>query len=440
MIKKASVLVDSGIKIIITTMLLIMGGVESVVGLLQLIGISLCLHPDHMVSGHFYNSGPYACFLAVSFPLIFRLFVTAGNKGLQLVSVGLMLLYTISISTSLSRTAWIACCLGMLIASVDFWRSKLHSLTVKKLFLTWLSVLLLSIGAYHIKEASAHGRLLMWKIAMTAARNVPITGVGWDNVAGEYGEAQEWYFSSGESSETEVMVADAPEYVFNEYLQVAIAFGIPISTGMVLLITGGGIIAFKNRAYGYAGAVVAVAVVMLASYPLQFPLFIATTALIIIGAYLSTRNPWIKWSGITAIIILCSLFLSNNKTEDVRSAFATGHLLHRSGNYIKSNNVLLNLLPHSADPMILNIIGKNYQALGMPDSAEFYLIKSVNRCPNRLYPHYLLMNLYSDSASFNRCKAVQEAQILVTKKSKILSPAIDAMREDAYKILKLANE
>ena len=58
--------------------------------------------------------------------------------------------------------------------------------------------------------------------------------------------------------------------------------------------------------------------------------------------------------------------------------------------------------------MILNIIAKNYRALGQPDSAEHYLQKSVNRCPNRLYPHYLLMQLYGDSTFLTRSVNVRK--------------------------------
>ncbi len=93
------------------------------------------------------------------------------------------------------------------------------------------------------------------------------------------------------------------------------------------------------------------------------------------------------------------------------------------------------MLPHSADPMILNIIAKNYRALGQPDSAEHYLQKSINRCPNRLYPHYLLMQLYGDSTFFNPVRQRQEARLILNTREKIHSRAIEEMREEANEIL-----
>lgn len=81
--------------------------------------------------------------------------------------------------------------------------------------------------------------------------------------------------------------------------------------------------------------------------------------------------------------------------------------------------------------MILNIIGKNYQALGVPDSATHYMRKSTLRCPNRMYPHYLLMQLYADSVSFDRDKCMEEANAILSMPVKISSPAVDDMRRDA---------
>ena len=100
------------------------------------------------------------------------------------------------------------------------------------------------------------------------------------------GDAQERYFAAGKGSEQEVMVAGAPEYVFNEYLQVAIAFGTPAALWMMALLIGAIAAAVNAKAFGLAGAAVAVGVVMTASYPLQFPLFTVTIGVVLAGCYL----------------------------------------------------------------------------------------------------------------------------------------------------------
>ena len=43
-------------------------------------------------------------------------------------------------------------------------------------------------------------------------------------------------FANGEYSETEELVAGSPEYAFNEYLQVAVEYGIPFLFVVLLVI------------------------------------------------------------------------------------------------------------------------------------------------------------------------------------------------------------
>lgn len=408
---------------------------EISIGLIQLLGLADNLHSYHRFTGTFYNPGPYACFLAIGVPIAVRWADTADNKLQKFSGMGMVVSVAILIPATLSRTACVACAIGCCVALTDRMSSKIKGWGK----LRWAIVLgiltAIAISAYLIKKGSADGRLLMWKVATEAVSGTFVNGVGWDRVAGTYGEAQERYFASGAGAETEIIVADAPEYVFNEYLQVAIAYGIPIAIAMTVILFIGIIVALRSKSFGLAGSAVAVTMVMTASYPLQSPLFVAAIGLVFIGCYLSSDDRWINILGSAAVITACTLFLTHNSTVDVRSEFAIGHSLHKMREYHKSNGILLCLLPHSSDPMILNIIGKNYQSLGMPDSAEHYLMKSVNRCPNRLYPHYLLMNLYADSASYNQDKLLREAEILINKKEKIPSPAVDEMRAKAREIL-----
>ena len=148
----------------------------------------------------------------------------------------------------------------------------------------------------------------MWKVAAQTAIEVPMTGVGWANVAGTYGEAQEEYFASGNGTEQEIMVADAPEYVFNEYLQVAIAYGPAVAIMIVALIIGGFIIAIRNNNYGFSGCIAAMATVMFASYPLQSPLFVVAIALILIGGWLSSPSSIIGLTATAIIFVFTYLF------------------------------------------------------------------------------------------------------------------------------------
>jgi len=319
-----------------------------------------------------------------------------------------------------------------------------------------------------MKQGSADGRFLMWKVGAAAIGPQPFEGVGWQNVAGAYGMAQERYFASGMASPNEILVADAPEYVFNEYLQIAIAYGWGWSLLMIAVLIMAFVSAFRNGRYCIAGSVAACAVVMTASYPFQFPISILTIGAICIAAFIGggrcldmekgavklncsvfrslernvpshtprQRNFNIQTSTFKIITVLvATTFLAIDcKKFDQNLPFQTGLALHKSGQWEKSNELMMDLLPHSSDPMPLNIIGKNYSELNMRDSAEYYLHRSTLRCPNRLYPHYLLMKLYLKEPT-DSTAARREAKILLSTKEKVPSPAVEQMRKEAEFII-----
>lgn len=74
------------------------------------------------------------------------------------------------------------------------------------------------------------------EISCLAIAESPVVGHGADGFVSAYGRAQEEYFANGEYSETEELVAGSPEYAFNEYLQVAVEYGIPFLFVVLLVI------------------------------------------------------------------------------------------------------------------------------------------------------------------------------------------------------------
>lgn len=425
---------DSLVRIICLA-ILCLGYYEACVGILQWAGIMQSRHHSYAFTGTFYNPGPFACYLAVIAPMTAFAIKNGRHRLTKAAGFGMALLCAVLIPATLSRTAMLACAAGCAVALHD----PAHRLTHKRRLLLSIAItaIICAGGAalYMAKKDSADGRLLMWKIAATAAVDAPATGVGWDNVAGAYGECQERYFASGKSSEQERTVADAPEYVFNEYLQTAIAYGPVASLLMTALIAGAIITAWRQRQFGLTGCVLAAAIVMAGSYPLQFTLFASTIAAMLAASYLTAGRIPVRIAGTAVTATALVLFLTHSPTSDVQAIFSTALNLHRAGDSRGSNRLLIPLLRKSADPMVPNIIGKNYQALAMPDSAEFYFRKGAARCPNRMYPHYLLMKLYSDPLHEERESCRREAETILTMKVKVKSPAVDDMRDEALKTL-----
>jgi tetratricopeptide (TPR) repeat protein len=114
--------------------------------------------------------------------------------------------------------------------------------------------------------------------------------------------------------------------------------------------------------------------------------------------------------------------------DEIKFLFEYAQSLSKTEEYERSNEVLQRAMQISCDPMLYNIMGKNYQTLLQYELAEQCFKKATNLVPNRLYPHYLLAKLYYEMGLTE--KAETEANIVLTKAPKVDSKAIEEMREE----------
>ena len=420
------------IRVVIIWLLILAGTMEAVWGLLQVYGYEPSNHSLYALTGSFYNPGPYSGFLAMCLPLALHEWLEGRRiwKHLALVALVLML---VVLPSGMSRSAWLAA----LMASGYVWAMHYPKAIARywKAFLAGgLLVILLGIGAYHWKKDSADGRLLMWKIAFT---EVPaMIGVGWENVAGAYGEAQERYFRQGKGTPQEERVAGAPEYVFNEYLQVGIAWGVPVASAIEIMI----IVLFswghRSRQYGVCGGLFSLAVFAFSSYPFQFLEFILAFLALLVACALGHRKLWVRWLALVLGIGLGVYLSANRPTKNARRMFEQAHALHKAGEWQASTDLLKETMKVSSDAMVLNIIGKNFQAMGQPKVAEHWFVRSTHRLPNRIYPYYLLAKLYAEHPDvFSKEKLEWAVRMVLEKEAKVESTAIRQMREEVKKML-----
>ena len=469
---------------IVTWVLIVLGGMEAVWGLRQIYGLAVSNHSLYALTGSFYNPGPYSGYLAMIFPLCLyewlnlkeRTERTWAEQGKYYIALGVMLLILCVLPAGMSRSAWIAAAIsgtwvyGMHVS----WGSKLKEFGrkyKKKLVLACIagSVIIIVAGyaLFQLKATSANGRLFMWKISSMAIAESPVIGHGTGNFVSAYGRAQENYFANGEFSETEELVAGSPEYAFNEYLQVAMEYGIPFLLVVSLVIAFCLWKGSSEGRIGICGGVISFLVFSFSSYPMQIPGF-AVTFYLLLAACAIGRSKVILFLFISMMALLGTYYWRNNQyaackdwyrskmlynigayqsaKEDYgklypelanRGAFLFeyGYSLHKLKEYDNSTRILEEAMAHSNDPMILNIIGKNYQALGDYEKAEEYLIRSTHRLPGRIYPYYLLVKLYAEPQYRQPEKLKYAAEIVLTKEPKVQSTAIREMREDVKKII-----
>lgn len=481
---------------------------ESVWGLRQLYGFIPSQHNLFLLTGSFFNPGPYAGYLAMILPLAFyflladyKVWKAKFNKKLLffyvrwIISASAFVAIVLVLPAAMSRAAWIAACGSCAFVGITYWA---RSHNVKACFLknrkiilsiSVLLIVLLAVGAagmYRFKKDSADGRVFIWKTTISAMLKNPL-GVGLGNFAGAYGSVQAAYFKLGKATEQEKRVAGNPEYAFNEYLQIGLELGV---AGLLLFLAVVVLALYKGLKFSRfetTGALISLLIFASMSYPFSvLPYLIVFVFLLADTASCSTATQSVTLSPIPSkvilvvsfiIVVLClqnryasyqaykdwkmtKIMFSMNQFEEVKDdyknlepylsdkvefLFEYGQVLSKTGAYRKSNEVLQQATRISCDPMLYNVMGKNYQALSnqsvnnLKMRSEYFELAEKNfkiACdivPNRLYPYYLLTKLYIDMT--DTVKAKKMATIVLEKEAKIHSPAIEEMREELIKLL-----
>lgn len=429
--------INIGVKMLVVWSLILAGTIEAIWGLLQVYGYEPSNHSMYALTGSFYNPGPYSGFLAMCLPLALHEWLTGKGirKHLALVALVLML---VVLPSGMSRSAWLAALVASGYVLGMHYREKVCRYW-KYFCVGGLLLVVLAIGAYHWKKDSADGRLLMWKVATQAVLDQPWQGVGWECVAGAYGDAQERYFASGAASEQEAHVAGAPEYVFNEYLQVAMAWSVPALCGILLLVGVCFYLGHRGRMFGVCGGLLSLGMFSFSSYPFQFVEFIVALIALLVACMMKLRNVCLQVSVLIIGIVVCLYLYDYREEHPIRKAhtmFERAHSLHKAGEWEASTELLKETMRISSDAMILNIIGKNCQALGYYEEAEEWFIRSTHRLPNRIYPYYLLAKLYAEHPKyFPKEKLEWAVKMVLEKEAKVESTAIRQMREEVKDLL-----
>lgn len=472
-----------------------LGGIEAVWGLRQLYGYAVSNHSLYVLTGSFFNPGPYSGYLAMILPVCLHQWLTKrgeilcsdrnDGKGWKkvmdkvgaMVAGGVMLLILCVLPAGMSRSAWLAAgvsCLCVYAWHMD-WTDKFRLLwqqqrqRVVMVVVGGFCVLLLAgYLLFVLKPDSARGRLFMWKITCRAIAEKPLTGYGIHNFAAAYGNAQETYFAAGDYEPWEERVAGSPEYAFNEYLQAAVELGIPLAVCLLVVVVLCLYRGVRKGRYGICGAILSLMIFSFSSYPLQLPVFIVTFGGLLV-ACLSGADRW-QWLGLAVSVGIIGGFRLKNDLQVEQACrewmnarvlynagayqsaekeygrlypllrdrasflFEYGHGLHKQQQFSKSNRILKEALQRSCDPMILNVIGKNYQQMGDCLSAEDWFIRSTHRLPGRIYPYYLLAKLYAEPSFRQPDKFEKMKRMVLTKEPKVHSTAIRQMREEIKKI------
>lgn len=475
-------------------LLLLWGIIESVRGNLQLYDVTTSNHSLYKLTGSFNNPGPYAGFLVsiLPFALWQALRFRTLNKYLQQAIIYLSWAYIFLclclLPATMSRASWLAASVGTGIILIYHYRLFSHlrqfyqarrKQAITYICITGLLITIAGVAIYHLKKDSADGRLLMWKVTTHIISEHPLTGVGWGNFAGAYGQAQANYFAEGKATPQEEWVAGSPEYAFNEFLQITAEHGIFGLILFLLVITLAFRSAYKNGQIGIVGSLAAFLTFACFSYPFSVWQMNVLFVILLVTAFTKfryekaiemrediKRRKWKIYAAVLILVLLIPPLLWAGKRwqekqqaiaqwqeeqsyynmeiykgtvdnyrklywqlrDEPKFLFELGQCLSKTEFYEESNRILLEGAQQSSDPMFWNIMGKNHQAMSRFNEAEECFTHAYHMIPHRLYPLYLLANLYFQSSQ--TAKGIEMAQRVIDKKPKVMSSAIQEMKTE----------
>ena len=431
------------------------------------------------IIGSFTNSGPFGCFLSICSSLFVAVYAKAKKRIIGISLSVMAILSLLLMACTLSRASMLAFAASMLFIVMK--SDKVVAFFKRYWVYISLTIILLGAGAYLVKKPSADGRILMARIGVRMMKENGLSGVGLGNYSGAYGKAQAKFFTQylcNGSNDLNIegvpenirMVADCPAFAFNEYLRIGIEAGPIAMLLFVSLIITGIVYAYKCDNY-WCYPLIAISVFACFSYPFEIGVLAllliiclsatgATNAakrksilfymlcISVIGSIYYTRHSLVSKMefGSRPLRVKIKEFCCNRYKRfivygcdcisdgiyDEKMLFAYGQSLNKSGNYAKSDSILIIGTKISSDPMFWNVMGNNSLAQGKYREAEERYKYAFLMVPNRLYPLYLLANLYYAEGDIARF--LDMAETVATFKPKVESVKTERLRTEIQEL------
>lgn len=434
------------------------GALQAVLSLLQLVGVAQSHHAIFRLTGSFYNPGPLGGYLAVcdvvtiAYLIKRKLYKPDADSLEKYFYCAAALLMTIVLPATFSRTAWLALIAAAIYIVLTFSdvRAFIHK-NKRKVLMVCLVAFVLIAAVFVKKSVSASGRFLIWKISAIAISEKPLTGHGNFEVA--YRDASERYFSQKNWSDGEFRAVDYVDHSFNEYLFLAVKYGIPAALLLVALLATAFMMAHKKERTEFAAGIIAISVFAMASYPLHLADFVSLLSfcmasslvpedkklvatfipiMVAVGSIFGVRyfdkeiekiellaKPDAYYQNkaySTAAFFYEELYLqlSDNKTYMYKLAYS----YYMNEEYGKAKKYFIESIDVCGNSNVFKFLGKIYLSEDDFVNAEKYLQRAINILPNRVEPYNLLIDLYSNENYRNDARLSELKQFVATHRFK----------------------
>jgi hypothetical protein bacD2_10692 len=416
----------------------------------------------YKVAGHFDNPAGLAACLCVGMPFVIYLYDKGNSKIFLLCGITLLC----AVILAKSRTGIIA----IVILLTNYTLGKTGMGAAKRSWIIAGTLLISIAGGYFLKSESADGRILIWLSSLSMLRDSIWTGHGPGAFRQLYMDYQaDWLDTHPDSAYA--MLADNTVYPFNEFLNLALCFGI---TGLIILCVLSALIfrmGFKNQTPEKITSLyvlATIAFISLFSYPFTYPL---TWIAVAVGVTVIVKDN-IKMTRlrkqISSIVIFigaaCSLYALVQKIG-IQHKWKDAYKYHDITAYqqIEQNleedyfflyNYAVELLDKElidqslyvalkCDRLVANyelelLLGDIYAMKGNVEPAEQHYYRAASMCPCRFIPYNQLYDLYIANG-YNE-KGLSIARKVIDKPIKVRSRPVLQIRFKMKKALGLTED
>lgn len=347
-------------------------------------------------------------------------------------------------------------------------------------------------GAYLLKKDSADGRLFIYKVATQKAIEKPLFGQGSGSFDAQYNNWQANWFAGHPKAANgrEGWLAGNVKFAYNEYLEIFAENGI-IGVLLFLSLIVFSLFKVKDKLketpllMPYVASFIAILVAAMVTYPFRstsiFLLFFLLLGILaahnkpIKTVEYRTKNARAVRSTLIlkAPLLVSFLTISVHFTNTARHQYALywqwdeanmfnkigdytlaedaysklypklrtngkflleyGKVLQMNKKYGESIKVLEEAKPYISDIYMYTNLGDAYKAIGEYIKAEQAYERSLLMVPHRLYPEYLLANLYLERG--DKTKAKEIAQKVLDKEIKVPSQAVDEIKDEMKQLI-----
>ena len=424
----------------------------------------------HPIIGTLENPSIFSMTVTLYMPALLY-FYDERNKAIKIVVLVLYILAFATTVTSKSRTGVIC----MLVCAIYILWNTFH-FKAKYLFGTTVAIsIIVAILLLFVKSESTTGRQFILERSVEMIQEKPF---GWGNkgFSQNYMNFQAEFFKNNVDEEV-AFLADNIHHPLNEYIYIAINYGVPVMIAVLLLLVV--LVCYKlkeksNESHTFILTITLLAIWMLFSYPLSQPF---TWNIMYLSLLLLVCNSNLKASKVIKAIVIIStpvfiFFVYRNYSNrhqwekaveiyytqeqkakafevfeklkdiyrnDAEFLYSYATLLYNDKQYEKVISVAEKCYSVSANYELEILLANSYMFVGKLDKAETHYIQACNMCPNRFIPLYKLFKIYKQFSDQEQMLKI--GKVILNKKIKVPSQKIDIILNNVkYELKRIGNQ